>query len=1734
MDKFEHGGWVWSAAFSPDGERLVTASSDGYARVLAVGAQGKLSELHKFKHGNGFQSAAFSPDGERLVTGSYDGYIWIFSDQTFIIKDEKTVVSLDTGQEISRVDLPEIVKVMEIENRPWPQTVKQQRMEFASAVSDKDRETARRRLNAVLSKNAAQLSWEQRETADLEDYDIGEALALQGISQKHGYGVWSAAFSPDGERLVTASDDGYARVFELGEQGKLRELDKFEHGGGVWSAAFSPDGERLVTGSYDNYARVFAVGAQGKLSELAKFKHEKGVDFAAFSPDGKRLATASRDGYARILSHQTFIIKDEKTAVFLDSGKDIARLDLPLTLKALQLPRSQREESAPVLERFTPRYGSKPFYFMVDGKGVVYLNFKGKLMRTRHELMPGKRFAVSAGLAPIALADIVNPYTSDGAALSERDFLMDTEVLESVEQSVLQAFRGGWSVNLEGAPGGGKTSISREAALLLGLPRYVFQMHGQRELQDLIGSYREDRDGKIHLTATPRRDAQGRIRFKLPLLDFLVNGGVYVLDEGAIGAQGQSILSWFSAIAHRDKEIVIHEFPGREMRLPLSEDFHLLVTNNLPEETADRYHLKSEIGANVQVIHVQEDESEETLERLFSYFLAPLKDAAGLGKILAKFHHTLKPMIGNELGRDGKDRYYISKREIRRVADLVKAAGAADGYALCKAMRMVYEAMFTHADERSKVLATIEKAFKHTAQGERLSPAAIAAHLLGNGDPVLLISEPGARTSDIVGLAAKANNARVEPIDAVPEHTDHEILGGLSPILGPRQEGQTRAKIVKGALSKYLSAQRGASLKDPVLLWIRNIDQWPEDLRTAINGLLEDGYVDLEDDDGMTRRFYRPRGLYLAAEMPADSTEEFSSAFFNRWLKIGVSQDTAEDLQTALAKAYGLDPTQARRVARLYKTIDEFDQNKRWANHKSYDVGLPIFYTLAQSIKSADGENFELNALETAARAAQERVGEAVGPRAPPPQAASEKIHAAIFVSEARRILGPRFRPEKYRTQISDAQRFEKVLEIIAGEKLPPDTGDALKTQDGTMNSPLTAIGAVAVQTRGRGLSLNAAALKRGLKVTSQVVLMLGVLARADRLGKVTALIGETGAGKTSVAELWADLSGRRFYKYQSHAGSQYGDFTIDLEQDPDGDFHKRIKEFYRNLKAGNVVIGLDEANVAPWVLWILEPLLRGERVIHPIFPEEEPFTVGQGVQVVLMYNPERYSGRNKINANLVKRMIVAWMGTPALNEIEGIIAHFYGVVEKTAKQMMDSFAAGLAPAAVALSARAGLWRPSGETRLDEIEFEDESQAASAATIGFKSSARAGGDRLMRKGLETFDLTDENQAVMQNAVNAMARPKKAKEGVFTPELFPYERSAAYDVFDEGAQEFAVGGQALKLMEIPALNERELLAKMRALGKSRDFFTGKKSLRLSKDWTAIPAAGAGMEILEMAAFDSHGGQRLDVELQAAKDSADNVYVRIKRGAATAGEVRFVAGVPVQYFAYPIPPGIDFHYPQHLAPEVAEAVKLMGLTGQERDLRGVAHHLVAFFRNFTLEENGIADSGRSLYLDLIHSQAGVCRHRAYAFARTALGLGIPARYALSDMHAWAEIKIPKIGWVRIDLGGGGDPMNMDLAPLANQSHQSRFSDGLPQPNNYLETGAKMAERMKMAMASQGITPAAGSAGGAAAASAESENERIEQALQAFASSLIEDVRINDELATLFLAGKGDTEFIFQRML
>jgi len=134
-------------------------------------------------------------------------------------------------------------------------------------------------------------SWDN--TGRVWDAETGREIA--SLNGHQGY-VWTAAFSPDGKRIVTASWDKTARVWDAETGREIASLNG--HQSSVWTAAFSPDGKRIVTASEDKTGRVWDAETGREIASLNG--HQKAVITAAFSPDGKRIVTASSDGTVRV------------------------------------------------------------------------------------------------------------------------------------------------------------------------------------------------------------------------------------------------------------------------------------------------------------------------------------------------------------------------------------------------------------------------------------------------------------------------------------------------------------------------------------------------------------------------------------------------------------------------------------------------------------------------------------------------------------------------------------------------------------------------------------------------------------------------------------------------------------------------------------------------------------------------------------------------------------------------------------------------------------------------------------------------------------------------------------------------------------------------------------------------------------------------------------------------------------------------------------------------------------------------------------------------------------------------------------------------------------------------------------------------------------------------------------------------------------------------------------------
>src|SRR5262249_60668854 len=122
----------------------------------------------------------------------------------------------------------------------------------------------------------------------------GTATTAVSRAARRG-GVTPGALRPAGRRVVTASGDDTARVWDAATGKPV--TPPLQHSDKVNCAAFSPNGLRVVTASDDETACVWDAATGAPVTRL--IRHHGHVVHAAFSPDGRQVLTVSGEAPLR-------------------------------------------------------------------------------------------------------------------------------------------------------------------------------------------------------------------------------------------------------------------------------------------------------------------------------------------------------------------------------------------------------------------------------------------------------------------------------------------------------------------------------------------------------------------------------------------------------------------------------------------------------------------------------------------------------------------------------------------------------------------------------------------------------------------------------------------------------------------------------------------------------------------------------------------------------------------------------------------------------------------------------------------------------------------------------------------------------------------------------------------------------------------------------------------------------------------------------------------------------------------------------------------------------------------------------------------------------------------------------------------------------------------------------------------------------------------------------------------
>ena len=285
--------------------------------------------------------------------------------------------------------------------------------------------------------------------------------------------------------------------------------------------------------------------------------------------------------------------------------------------------------------------------------------------------------------------------------------------------------------------------------------------------------------------------------------------------------------------------------------------------------------------------------------------------------------------------------------------------------------------------------------------------------------------------------------------------------------------------------------------------------------------------------------------------------------------------------------------------------------------------------------------------------------------------------------------------------------------------------------------------------------------------------------------------------------------------------------------------------------------------------------------------------------------------------------------------------------------------------------------------------------------------------------------------------------------VFNPDVIPFKRMSS---LDGAADDYTLRIARPAMTEVP-------VGGVTAKGRDRFWASVKVQLSPGTD-VALPSVAPDMRILWYRA-------KPNVALKFSRDGADNFYVRSDESSASGVyDLQFLADADSGYFTPQLPRGAKYTprmvatmTPPELRPALPEAVKKAGLRTLDKlgvdadmDLSVAFNKLVGYFRAF--EAKKLPSSSGNIYEDLCDSQAGVCRHRAFAFMITANVLGIPTRYVQNEAHAFVEVWFPERRWQRIDLGGAA--LRMEVTGADDKTlHRPAADDPFTKPPEYTQS-------------------------------------------------------------------------------
>jgi WD40 repeat protein/energy-coupling factor transporter ATP-binding protein EcfA2 len=277
VERCDH--WVSSIRWNPDGVRAVRASGDLTLRIWPVDGDETGTETATSMAGMNVLCASWHCRGALLATGGFNGEVRV----------------IDTSRLELADDFPQHQdRVTGIAWQPGGSLFATASNDRTAMVIDSDTGTAVVRFYGEMFES---VSWNSRgDTLAIAGWDndihlwrTGQpADAVQKLSG-HTAALHDIAWAPDGDRLVSTSGDGSARVWSVSDNAQIAQM----RGGEAFAVGWSMSGRFIATGSRDGTVRIWDAATAELVQEL---RHAEAIHSLDWSPDSERILTGGEHG----------------------------------------------------------------------------------------------------------------------------------------------------------------------------------------------------------------------------------------------------------------------------------------------------------------------------------------------------------------------------------------------------------------------------------------------------------------------------------------------------------------------------------------------------------------------------------------------------------------------------------------------------------------------------------------------------------------------------------------------------------------------------------------------------------------------------------------------------------------------------------------------------------------------------------------------------------------------------------------------------------------------------------------------------------------------------------------------------------------------------------------------------------------------------------------------------------------------------------------------------------------------------------------------------------------------------------------------------------------------------------------------------------------------------------------------------------------------------------------------